>query len=180
MKTLAFFASTLLVASMALAQEPQMPDMKPPKEMEKLHGMVGTWKGKEKHFDPSGAEPTETESTIVNKLVLGGHFIQGEYKSSMAGFGEFSGMQMLSYDPQTKKYQMVWFDSMSNIGMKGESSSTGPEYVFVSEQMDMPGMGKTRMRVTTTVKSATMFTMKIEMQTGETWTKFLEGEYTKQ
>ena len=180
MKTLAFFASSILFGSMAIAQEPQMPDMKPPKELEKLHAMLGTWKGKEKHYDPSTPQPMEAESTIVAKLVLGGHFIQCDYSTTMPGMGSLTGMEMVSYDPQSKKYQMMWFDSMSNVGMRGESSSTGPEFVFISDEVDMPGMGKTKMRVTTNIKSPTMFTMKIEMQTGTTWTKFLEGEYTKQ
>jgi hypothetical protein len=180
MKALAIFSTSILIASAALAQEPQMPDMKPPKEMEKFHSMVGTWMGEEKHFEPGAPQPIEVTSTTVYRLVLGGHFLQGDYKTSIPGMGDFSGMQMLSYDPQSKSYQMVWFDSMSNMGLKGASSASGPEYVFVSEEVDMPGMGKTRMRITTMVKSSTMYTMKIEMQMGGTWTKFMEGEYTKQ
>ncbi|MDQ2986832.1 MAG: DUF1579 domain-containing protein [Armatimonadota bacterium] len=177
MKTIAILVSTALLGGMALAQ---MPDMTPPKEMEKLHPLVGTWKGKEKHFDPASPEPMAADSTITNTLVLGGHFLKGDYKTTVPGFGEFTGMQMLSYDPATKKYMVWWFDAASNTAMKGESSSTGPEFVYVSEPVEMPGMGKTKMRITTNVKSATMFTMKIEMETGGQWVKFLEGEYTKQ
>ena len=54
MKTLTLFASSLLLGCIALAQEgaPQMPDMTPPKELAKMHPLIGTWKGKEKHFEP--------------------------------------------------------------------------------------------------------------------------------
>lgn len=182
MKTLAILVSTILLSGMALAQEgaPQMPDMKPPKEMERLHALVGTWKGKEKHFEPGNTTPIEVESTITNTLVLGGHFLRGDYKTSIPGMGEFTGMQMMSYDPATKKYVVYWFDSMSNTGLRGEASSTGKQLQFVSDPVEMPGMGKTKMRITTTSTSATSFTMTVEMQMGEGWHKFLDGSYTKQ
>ena len=182
MKTLTLIVSSLLLGGMALAQEgaPQMPDMTPPKELAKMHPLIGTWKGKEKHFEPGNATPIEVDATIVNTLALGGHFIRGDYKTSIPGMGEFSGMQMISFDPATKKYVIYWFDSMSNTGMRGESSSTGPSFVFVSEPVDMPGMGKTKMRITTTTTSATAFTMTVEMQMGDQWHKFLDGSYTKQ
>lgn len=177
MKTLAILISTTLLSGTALAQ---MPEMTPPKELEKLHAMVGTWKGKEKHFEPGAAEPMMADATITNTLVLGGHYLRGDYKTTIPGFGDFSGMEMLSYDPATKKYMLWWFDAASNTGMKCESASSGPEFVFISEPVDMPGMGKTKMRITMNIKSPTVFTMKIEMEAGGQWQKFLEGEYTKQ
>jgi hypothetical protein len=182
MKILATLVSAVLLSGVALAQEtpPPMPDMKPPKEMEKLHPLVGTWKGKEKHFEPGNATPIEVESTITNTLTLGGHFLRGEYKTTMPGMGDFTGLQMMSYDPVAKKYVVYWFDSVSNTGLRGESSSTGPSFVFVSEPVDMPGMGKSKMRITTTTTGASSFTMTVEMQMGESWHKFLDGTYTKQ
>src|SRR5688500_14348991 len=104
MKTLAILVSSILLSGMALAQEgaAQMPDMTPPKELQKMHAMIGTWKGKEKHFEPGNTTPIEVDSTVVNTLVLGGHFIRGEYKTSIPGMGEFSGLQMISFDPATK------------------------------------------------------------------------------
>jgi len=177
MKTLAILVSATLLSGMAFAQE--MPDMKPPKEMEKLHSLVGTWKGKEKHFEP-GNEPIEVNSTMTYNLVLGGHFLKGEYKTEMPGMGEFSGIMMGSYDPAVKKYVMYWFDSMSNTGMRAESSTTGPKWIFISEEFDMPGIGKTNMRTTIDVKSPTSYNMTVEMQMGDQWHKFLDGNYTKQ
>jgi hypothetical protein len=181
MKTLAVLVSTLLLGGMALAQEtPQMPDTKPPKELEKMHPFIGTWKGKEKHFEPGNTTPIEVDSTVTNTLALGGHFIKGDYKTAMPGMGEFSGMQMVSYDPATKKYLIYWFDSWSNFGLRGEATSTGPSFVFTSDEFDMPGMGKTKMRISMTTVNATTFTMSVEMQMGPQWHKFLEGTYTKQ
>lgn len=182
MKILTLFVSSLLFGGMALAQEgaPQMPDMTPPKELAKIHPLIGTWKGKEKHFEPGNTTPIEVDATIVNTLVLGGHFIRGDYKTSIPGMGEFSGLQMISFDPATKKYVIYWFDSMSNTGLRGESSSTGPSFVFVTEPVEMPGMGMTKMRITTTTTSATAFRMSVEMQMGDQWHKFLDGSYTKQ
>jgi hypothetical protein len=179
MKTLAILVSTVLLGSMALAQE-GMPDMTPPKEMEKLHGLVGTWKGKEKHFEPGNPTPLESDASITNTLTLGGHFLRGEYKSSIPGMDEFTGMQMISYDPETKKYVIYWFDSMSNTGLRGEASTGGPKWVFVTDEVDMPGMGKTKMRITTTTVNASSFTMTVEMRMGDAWHKFLDGKYTKQ
>ena len=89
MKTIAILVSTVLLSGMALAQEaPQVPDMKPPKELEKMHPFIGTWKGKEKHFEPGNTTPIEVESTVTNTLTLGGHFIKGDYKTAMPGMGE--------------------------------------------------------------------------------------------
>lgn len=178
MKTLSVLVSAILLSGMALAQE--MPDMKPPKEMEKLHSLVGTWKGKEKHFEPGNTTPIEATSTIVYKMVLGGHFLRGEYSGDIPGMGTFTGMIMASYDPAVKKYVMYWFDSMSNTGMRAESSTMGPKWAFVSEEFEMPGMGKTKMRTTIDVKSATSYNMTVEMQMGDAWHKFLDGAYTKQ
>ncbi|MEO7453265.1 MAG: DUF1579 family protein [Fimbriimonadales bacterium] len=180
MKTLTVLVSTILLGSMALAQEPEMPDMTPPKEMEKLHALVGTWKGKEKHFDPGNTTPMEVDATITNKLTLGGHFLQGDYKTSIPGFGEFSGLQMISFDPATKKYVIYWFDSMSNTGLRGESTTMGPKFTFVTDEVEMPGMGKTKMRITTTTVNASSYTMTVEMTMGDSWHKFLDGTYTKQ
>jgi len=181
MKTITILVSTVLLSGMALAQEnPPMPEMKPPKELEKLHAFVGTWKGKEKHFEPGNTTPIEVDSTVTNTLALGGHFIRGDYKTSIPGMGEFLGMQMISYDPAKKKYLIYWFDSMSDFGLRGESTSTGPSFVFVSDEFEMPGMGKTKMRITMTTVSATAFNMSVEMQMGPQWHKFLEGSYTKQ
>lgn len=178
MKTLSVLVSAVLLSGMALAQE--MPDMKPPKEMEKLHAMVGTWKGKEKHFEPGNTTPIEVNSTMTYALILGGHFLRGDYKTEMPGLGEFGGMMMGSYDPEVKKYVMYWFDSMSNTGMRAESTTTGPKWTYVSEEFDMPGMGKTKMRTTIDIKSPTSYNMTVEMQMGDQWHKFLDGDYTKQ
>lgn len=178
MRKLAVFVSVMLLGGMALAQE--MPDMKPPKEMEKLHSLAGTWKGKEKHFEPGNATPHEVNSTINYAMTLGGHFLRGDYNGVMPGMGTFTGMIMLSFDPAIKKYVMYWFDSMSNTGMRAESSTMGPKWIFVSEEFEMPGMGKTRMRTTIDVKSPTSYNMTVEMQMGDQWQKFLDGVYTKQ
>jgi hypothetical protein len=178
MKTIAILVSAAILSGMALAQE--MPDMTPPKEMEKLQPMVGTWKGKEKHYEPGNTTPMEVESTMTYSMVLGGHFLKGEYKTEMPGMGAFSGMMMSSYDPAVKKYVLYWFDSMSNTGMRAESTMTGPKWDFVSEEFDMPGMGKTKMRTTIDIKSTTSYNMTVEMQMGDQWHKVLDGAYTKQ
>jgi len=69
---------------------------------------------------------------------------------------------------------------MSNTGMRAESSMTGPKWDFVSEEFEMPGMGKTKMRTTIDVKSPTSYNMTVEMRMGDQWHKFLDGTYTKQ
>lgn len=178
MKTIAVLVSAILLSGMALAQE--MPDMKPPKELEQLHFLVGTWKGKEKHFEPGNTTPIEVNSTVAYSLILGGHFLKGEYKTEMPGLGEFGGLMLSSYDPAVKKYVMYWFDSMSNTGMRSESATSGPKRTYVSEEVEMPGMGKTKMRITIDVKSPTAYNMTVEMQMGDQWHKFLDGNYTKQ
>lgn len=178
MRKLTTLFLSVLLCGMALAQE--MPNMSPPKEMDKLKAFVGTWKGKVKLFDPGGSPPSEVDATINTSLTLGGRFLKSEFASEMPGMGPFTGLQLVSFDPAVKKYQVWWFDSMGDFGVKGDSTSTGPKFVFTTEEFEMPGMGKSKMRTSMTTNSATSFSMTVEMTMGDSWFKFLEGSFTKQ
>jgi Protein of unknown function (DUF1579) len=89
-------------------------------EHETLKQVVGTWNTKTSWWmDPSG-QPEVTKGSSVQKTILGGKFIQQDFKGHSMG-KPFSGIGYMGFDTVTSKYTSSWIDSMST----GTSNGTG-------------------------------------------------------
>jgi len=97
---------------------------------EKLKSMVGTWKAVVKTWAAPG-EPTVTEGTSVNNLILGGRYVSQDYKGSMIG-QPFEGMGLTGYDNRKKEFTSFWVDNSSTAMMTqtGKLNDKGDELVF--------------------------------------------------
>ncbi|MGI8924286.1 MAG: DUF1579 family protein [Fimbriimonadales bacterium] len=172
--------TVLILAGLTASAQHEMMDMKPPPEMKKVEWMVGEWTTSFKMYPPGeGMEPMSSTGTSSTKMALGGRYLHTMATFSMGDMGSFEGMQMLSYDPDAKKWKATWFDSMSSAGMEMTGDLVGHTMTLISKPTPMHGMGDQTFRATATKVSDREMSFLLEMKDGDKWTKMIEGTYTK-
>jgi len=87
---------------MALAQ--------PGSEHKMLEKMVGTWEQMVKFWIKPGAEPSEMKGKSVNKMILGGRFLQSDVTGG-EGEMKMEGLNLMGYDRRHKRFTTVGFDT---------------------------------------------------------------------
>jgi hypothetical protein len=87
---------------MALAQ--------PGPEHKMLEKMVGTWEQTVKFWMKPGTEPAEMKGKAVNKMILGGRFLQSNM-SGGEGEMKMEGLNLMGYDRRHKHFTTVGFDT---------------------------------------------------------------------
>jgi hypothetical protein len=93
----------------------------PGPEHQLLKGLVGKWKVTTKSWHSEGSKPEETIGTTTFKPLLGGRFVQQDFKGKMMG-QPYEGIGMMGYNNVTKKFESTWQDSMSTAIMLMEGS----------------------------------------------------------
>jgi hypothetical protein len=75
-----------------------------------LEKMVGTWDQTVKFWMKPGTEPAEMKGEAVNKMILGGRFLQSNV---CGGEGEMKmeGLNLMGYDRRHKQFTTVGFDT---------------------------------------------------------------------
>jgi Protein of unknown function (DUF1579) len=76
-----------------------------------LARMAGNWNVKSSCVMEAGGQAIESTGSSVQKMVLGGRFLQQEYSGDMMGT-PFTGIGFSGYDNHTEKYVSTWMDSM--------------------------------------------------------------------
>src|SRR5205085_6861885 len=103
------------------AMDPQMAEMMkmaaPGPQHLALKPIVGKWKVSTKSYMAPG-EPTVSEGSCTNSMILGGRFVQQIVKSTMMGM-PFEGMGITGYDNMQKMYTFTWLDNMGTQTMSG-------------------------------------------------------------
>ncbi len=77
-----------------------------------LAELAGTWTTRTKGWMEPDKPPMESTGTCEQQMLLGGRYLQQEYRSEMMG-SPFTGINLIGYDNYTKKYVSTWIDSMS-------------------------------------------------------------------
>lgn len=97
----------------------------PGKPHAELAKMAGEWKAACEHYMP-GADMEKSTATAKRTMIMGGRFLQEEFKGNFAGT-PFEGLMILGYDNNLKKYNSMWCDSMGTgmIFSSGSSDSPG-------------------------------------------------------
>ncbi|MCX6132437.1 MAG: DUF1579 domain-containing protein [Ignavibacteriales bacterium] len=155
----AIIALAILIAGESAAQEKKKADKKRPSQEEmmkkweesmtpgdahkKLDAMVGTWEAEVKMWmnGPAG-EATVSKGTSLNKLVLGGRYVQQEFAGEMMN-QPFNGIGYTGYDNFNKKYVAFWIDNMSTgmATMDGALDKKGSTFTMWGK-MDEPMTGE--------------------------------------
>jgi hypothetical protein len=167
----------VLCVTLGLAQDMGMPPI-PTEELKKVDFLVGEWGGKDKMF--FGGQESESTSKTKGEMVLGGRYIRGVVTYMMAGSPPMEGMHLLTYDPEKKAYVAWWFDSAAPNVMEMSGNFEGDKLVMVSKPVSVPGMtGEQVFRSSWWKKGDKGLMFSLELKTGDTWSKMIEGDYQK-
>lgn len=120
----------------------ELPPIKRGDEFKVLTGLVGNFDAKVKFYPEADKPAIETTGTLSRKMVLGGNFLQENFKGKFFD-KTFLGMGMLGWDSTKKQYTMTWYDSMSTTmsSMLGTYDADKKTLTFLGDEID-PKSGK--------------------------------------
>ncbi|MFZ0708104.1 MAG: DUF1579 family protein [Candidatus Korobacteraceae bacterium] len=173
MHKLALLICVLL--ELAVIASAQMPMPKPAPELKQLDWMAGQWKldGDVKP-SPMGPGGKMTMKEDIHWM-LGDFFLVNHSKYSSAGMGEGTGLSIMGYDADAKKFTYNEFNSWGEAG-RSMGTVDGKTWTWLGEDPKM-GKGKFIMNVT----SPTSYTFEYDMsKDGTNWTTIMTGTATKE
>jgi hypothetical protein len=114
----------------------------PGSEHDPLRRLVGMWNAELKVWGGKGEQALEGEGRTVNRMILGGRFLQSTFRGDIEG-GEFIRFGIDGYDKLAKKFTSSWVDNQSTAihSYEGSVSSDGKTITMTSRQID-PESGK--------------------------------------
>lgn len=102
----------------------------------------GTWQGDMTMWMEPGAPPTNSTTTSINKMVMGGRYQQSTHTGNFMG-APFNGMSTLAYDNVKKVFISTWIDNMGTglMVLEGPWDSTSKTITLKGKMVD-PSVGK--------------------------------------
>jgi hypothetical protein len=76
-----------------------------------MESWSGTWNGEVTMWHAPGADPEVSNATAVNKMILGGRYLQCTTSGNMMG-QPFEGVSTTAYDNAKKSFTNTWIDNM--------------------------------------------------------------------
>lgn len=76
----------------------------------KLKDMSGNWKFTSKMWESKDAKPEESKGTAKMKMIMGGRYLQQEFKGKAMGM-PFEGLGFIGFNNATQKYETSWLDN---------------------------------------------------------------------
>ncbi|MFB3853724.1 MAG: DUF1579 domain-containing protein [Vicinamibacterales bacterium] len=148
---------------------------------EMLTSLAGEWTFKNKMWMKPSEPATESTGTVNYSELLGGRFLQGNYRGDMMGM-PFEGIAVMGYDNINKKFQASWIDNFGTaiMYMAGEYDPAAKAIVYRGEVDDMMKPGtKVKIREVVRIDSPDSHTMEwYELRDGKE-TKTMEIVYTR-
>ena len=147
-----------------------------------LKSLVGKWKVTSKSWESEGSKPEETVGTSTFKSIMGGRFVQQDFKGKMMGM-PYEGTGMLGFNNITKKFESSWYDSMSTASMNFEGTyDAATKTISEAGEFECPvrkGPQKMRSEFKMVDKDTVQFTMYMpDMITGKEY-KGMEQVYKR-
>lgn len=142
---------------------------------------VGEFEATNRMWMNPDAEPIESKGSCTNTMIMGGRFLQTQYKGDMMGF-PFTGMALTGYDNNRNLFTNIWIDSMSTgiAPATGNLDESGTAMTLIGS-MDEPTtgeMGKHYKQVFRLVDEDTHVMEMWEILYGDPF-KVMEIEYTR-
>ena len=111
-----------------------------------LSQMEGTWKTTVKSYMDPSAPPDVTVVSCVQKMVMGGRFLQQQCTGEMMN-APWEGSGLTGYDNLKQKYIATWADNWGTGIMMSEGTETEPgKAITLTGQMQDPMMGAMQIR----------------------------------
>ena len=109
---------------------------------ERFVPFAGTFRAKMKMWMGPG-DPMLSTGVLTNTLVLGGRFLQQDYKGDPGDgpFADFEGCGFWGFNKATKKYEGFWIDTASTEMQTqvGDLDDTGKVWTMVGDMTDPQG-----------------------------------------
>ena len=120
----AFLTLPVFAAENAAMDPAKMAEAKkmgaPGENHKKFESLVGNWTNTSTRKMTPDAAPMTSTGTNTNKMILGGRFLQQDFKGEAMGEA-FEGTGISGYDNVKKEFTSIWMDNM----MTGIMVSTG-------------------------------------------------------
>lgn len=162
----------------ALAQEEQMPPMGPPAELAKCENLLGDWNVTMKFRMGPGAPWQESAGNASYSKFLNGCALRQDFTGEVMGM-TMHGMELLTYNRETKQYESIWLDDMSAHFSMSAGNYEGDKLITMGEDMQMGMKMHTKNVSWQTEDGAMHFTMEMSMDGGETWFESMQFVYTR-
>jgi hypothetical protein len=146
-----------------------------------LQFFVGDWDVETTSWMMPGADPQVSQNTGQTRSILGGRFIQTDFKGTMMG-QPFEGVQILGYDNMQQKFVTFWIDSSSTsfFLLTGTFDPAGNVFVDTALWADPLTGGTAPVRAVTTILGPDEFKYEMYMgQPGGGEFKSMENVYTR-
>ncbi len=183
-----FIISTVLLIGLSLSVGTfaQGPEAAP--EHAALKKDVGTWNASIKFWmgadgkADASAQPMESKGTEVSRMV-GDFWVINEFKGDFGGM-PFEGHGVTGYNPQAKKFQGSWVDSMNPFAMHMEGTYDEKTKTMTSMGKGVGPDGKETKSKSTVVydgdNKRTMTMYELKAGTENDWVRSMEIVYTRQ
>jgi hypothetical protein len=107
-----------------------------------LEPLAGEWTTASQMWMQPGAPPMTSTGQSTTQWVLGGRFLQQNYKGDMMG-QPFEGLGFLGYDIYKQKYTSVWMDSAGTMTVVGYGTyDPAQKTLTITGEMDDVVKGK--------------------------------------
>jgi len=152
----------------------------PGPEHEVLKSWAGNWKVVSKSWMAPG-EPQVSEGRVVRSMVLGGRYLQDEYKAILMG-QPFEGMGITGYDLYKKEWVSFWIDTMGTgfLLARGKMDPSG-KVMTMTATYDDPATGeKKSIKEITKIVDANQQVFEMWESRGGKEVKSMELTYTRE
>lgn len=148
----------------------------PGKEHKQFRRLVGRWNADVKTYHEGKLE--ESKGTSTFRLLLGGRYLQQNYKGEIAG-QKFEGIGITGFDKSQNKYVGTWIDSMGTGMMHTEGSYDAKTNTMTEIGTATSPIGPMKFKMVSrfTDNDKLLFTMYMVM--GDKENKIMEITYTR-
>jgi hypothetical protein len=149
---------------------------RPTEADDRLHRLVGRWRGEEyifpSHLDPKGGQAI---GIADNRAALDGFAVVQEYVQERGGVVNFRGHGVFRFDHHANEYVLHWFDSMGSTPSEFRGTFDGDVLTLTSR--DDPG----GVRATWDFSGHGRYRYRMDVSPdGERWMPFMEGDYARE
>lgn len=140
---------------------------------EHMKKFVGRWQAKTRIYPGPDAEPIEMSGSMSNSMIMGGRFLQSDFKGEMMG-RKFTGMGYEGFDNARQEHVATWVDNENTeiFYFRGTCNDDRTVITAFSERLDAKTGNVKKIKSVTTLRSTSMYTF-------ENWEEGDDGEYRK-